>query len=301
MCAAICPLKKIDDTWFWNKKAMHHGINHYQDADRGAWPVDPGPCLPSPCLSLFFNQVLFSPGINSFLVLCLLPWHDHSDEASHRKGRRDMMKLGQKEPPEAVPPLLGRQRSKWEAFAIVAPGVFMANLDTSIVNVSLPSIARTFETSLSGPIEWVVIAYLTVIASFLLPTGWLSDRMGRKRLWIVGLTVFTLGSVVCGAAPALFLLIAAQWAARSGRSLSPGTCSCHPLGCLPSPGARARFGIKRSDGRAWCQHRPYAWRPADAAPDLALDFPGQCSSRVPCHVAGLASASNAGDHGATSQ
>ncbi|GHO50448.1 MFS transporter [Ktedonospora formicarum] len=103
-----------------------------------------------------------------------------------------------------------KQHSKWEAFVVIAPAIFMANLDTSIVNVSLPAIAKTYNTSLGGPIEWVVIAYLTIIASLLLPAGWLSDRMGRKRLWITGLTVFTFGSISCGFAPTLLVLIVAR-------------------------------------------------------------------------------------------
>ena len=59
----------------------------------------------------------------------------------------------------------------------------MAKLDTSSVNVSHPAIARAFGTTLSGPIEWVVIAYLMVVASLLLTVGWLSDRFGRRRFW----------------------------------------------------------------------------------------------------------------------
>ena len=86
----------------------------------------------------------------------------------------------------------------------------MAKLDTSSVNVSLPAIARAFGTTLSGPIEWVVIAYLMVVASLLLTVGWLSDRFGRRRFWAAGLALFTLGSILCGAAPSLSFLIVAR-------------------------------------------------------------------------------------------
>ena len=55
--------------------------------------------------------------------------------------------------------------NKWAVLAIVAVGIFMATLDTSIVNISLPTIAHYFGVALSGAIEWVIIAYLVVIAA----------------------------------------------------------------------------------------------------------------------------------------
>src|SRR6266581_5520384 len=61
--------------------------------------------------------------------------------------------------------------NKWAVLAILAIGVFMATLDTSIVNISLPTIAHYFGVPLNGAIEWVIIAYLVVIAGVLLTTG----------------------------------------------------------------------------------------------------------------------------------
>ena len=98
----------------------------------------------------------------------------------------------------------------WITFALVAVGTFMIMLDTSIVNISLPSIARTFNTPVGGAIEWIIIAYLVTIASTLLTFGRLSDMVGRKPVWLSGLALFTLGSGVCGAANSLPLLIAAR-------------------------------------------------------------------------------------------
>ena len=68
----------------------------------------------------------------------------------------------------------------WITFALVAVGTFMTMLDSSIVNISLPSIARTFHTPVGGAIEWVIIAYLVTIASTSLTFGRLSDMVGRK-------------------------------------------------------------------------------------------------------------------------
>jgi EmrB/QacA subfamily drug resistance transporter len=96
---------------------------------------------------------------------------------------------------------------KWAVMAIVAIGVFMATLDSSIVNISLPSIASYFHVPLSGAIEWVIIAYLVATAAVLLTAGRLADMIGRKAVWTAGLVLFTTSSALCGAAPSLPLLI----------------------------------------------------------------------------------------------
>ncbi|HKS69743.1 MAG TPA: MFS transporter [Ktedonobacterales bacterium] len=103
---------------------------------------------------------------------------------------------------------LERQPSKWTVLVIVAIGVLMATIDSSIVNISLPPIAAYFGVPLSGTVEWVIIAYLVVIAGLLLSVGRLADLVGRKRIWAAGLAVFTVGSALCGAAPTLELLVA---------------------------------------------------------------------------------------------
>ncbi len=105
----------------------------------------------------------------------------------------------------------GEERAnKWTVLAIVAVGVFMATLDSSIVNISLPAISQGFGVPLSGAVEWVIIAYLVMVAAVLLTIGRLSDMVGRKPIWAAGLIIFTTGSAICGAAPSLGLLIAAR-------------------------------------------------------------------------------------------
>src|SRR6202521_3749686 len=105
----------------------------------------------------------------------------------------------------------GREYSnKWVVFAILAIGIFMATLDSSIVNISLPAIASYFGVPLSGAVEWVIIAYLVVIAGVLLTAGRLADMIWHKPIWAAGLIIFTVGSLICGFAPSLLLLIAAR-------------------------------------------------------------------------------------------
>src|SRR5215472_6269577 len=94
----------------------------------------------------------------------------------------------------------GERAGKWTVMTIVAIGVFMATLDSSIVNISLPTIAREFGVPLNGAIEWVIIAYLVATVAILLTAGRLADMVGRKIVWLVGLIVFTTGSALCGAA-----------------------------------------------------------------------------------------------------
>ncbi|HZC04680.1 MAG TPA: DHA2 family efflux MFS transporter permease subunit [Ktedonobacterales bacterium] len=124
--------------------------------------------------------------------------------------------------------------NKWVVFAIVAIGVFMSTLDSSIVNISLPTIATYFHVPLSGAVEWVVIAYLVVIAATLLTIGRVADMTGRKAIWAAGLTIFTIGSALCGAAPSLSFLIAARAFQAIGGSLLFAVSAAMLTGAFPA-------------------------------------------------------------------
>ena len=89
---------------------------------------------------------------------------------------------------------------KWLILTSVSLGSLMATLDGSIVNIALPAIQKDFRIDLTT-VEWVVVAYLLVVGSLLLPFGRLGEVLTFKRVYLVGFAVFTIASVCCGASP----------------------------------------------------------------------------------------------------
>jgi EmrB/QacA subfamily drug resistance transporter len=98
---------------------------------------------------------------------------------------------------------------KWWTLIAVCTGVFMLLLDITIVNVALPDIQRAFGAPLSD-LQWTIDAYALSLAAFLLTAGSLADLLGRRRLFAIGLTIFTAGSLACGLANGSGFLIAAR-------------------------------------------------------------------------------------------
>jgi MFS family permease len=80
--------------------------------------------------------------------------------------------------------------------------VFIVGLDSTIVNVALPSIQRGLHAPVSG-LQWTVDAYTLVLANFLILSGSAGDRVGRRRIFETGLVLFIVGSLLCGVAPGL--------------------------------------------------------------------------------------------------
>jgi EmrB/QacA subfamily drug resistance transporter len=91
--------------------------------------------------------------------------------------------------------------------AVCCISLFMVGLDNTIVNVGLPSIGRDLHTGVSG-LQWTVAAYTIVLAALLMLAGALADRIGRRTIFQVGLSLFTLGSWLCSLAPSLGWLVA---------------------------------------------------------------------------------------------
>jgi EmrB/QacA subfamily drug resistance transporter len=97
---------------------------------------------------------------------------------------------------------------RW-ALASLALSVLLSSLGTSIANVALPSLAAAFNASFQA-VQWIVIAYLLAITTLIVSAGRLGDIIGRRRLLLIGIALFTLASLLCGMAPTLWLMIAAR-------------------------------------------------------------------------------------------
>ena len=98
---------------------------------------------------------------------------------------------------------------RWRVFPPLALGTIMATLDISVVNIALPTLARAFRVPLTT-IEWVVLAYVVTITGLLLTLGRVADVVGRRRVYGVGLAVFTIASALCALSPGAHALIAAR-------------------------------------------------------------------------------------------
>jgi EmrB/QacA subfamily drug resistance transporter len=126
-------------------------------------------------------------------------------------------------------PIISGQGEAGSADAVQAPAVrwtlaslslsmLLSSLGTSIANVGLPTLAQAFDASFRQ-VQWVVLAYLLAITTLVVSAGRLGDLIGRRRLLLIGIAVFTAASVLCGLAPTLGSLIAARAAQGVGAAV----------------------------------------------------------------------------------
>src|SRR5258707_3874091 len=110
-------------------------------------------------------------------------------------------------------------RSRWLALYVLCVGVLMIVLDVTVVNVALPSIQTDLGFSGSG-LAWVVNAYLIAFGGLLLLAGRVGDLVGHKRVFLGGLAVFTIASLVCGLAQSQAMLVAARFVQGAGGAMT---------------------------------------------------------------------------------
>ncbi len=144
------------------------------------------------------------------------------------------------DPPDTSP--AGPGRNPWAALAVLCLGLFMILLDGTIVNIAIPHIREYYDTAFSN-IQWVMNAYILGFAVLLVTFGRFGDLWGRRRLFVSGMLLFTLGSAACGLAPGIYPLIAFRaLQGVGGSAMMPATLSI--IAEMFPPGRRgAAMGI----------------------------------------------------------
>ena len=163
-------------------------------------------------------------------------------------------------------------RSRWVALYVLCVGMLMIVLDGTVVNVALPSIQEDLGFSQSS-LAWVVNAYLIAFGGLLLLAGRLGDLISRRGIFLAGLAVFTVSSVLCGVAQSQEMLIAARFLQGVGGAMASAVILGMIVTMFPEPREQAKaigvFGFVASAGAL---DRPAGRRRADPVDQLALDL-----------------------------
>jgi EmrB/QacA subfamily drug resistance transporter len=130
-------------------------------------------------------------------------------------------------------------RQRWVALVVLCAGFLMIILDQTIVNVALPTIQSDLHFSQSN-LAWVVNAYLIAFGGLLLLVGRLGDLIGRRRIFLVGLTVFTAASLVCGLSSSQGVLIAARFVQGAGGAMTAAVILGMIVTMFPKPSEQAQ-------------------------------------------------------------
>jgi EmrB/QacA subfamily drug resistance transporter len=136
-------------------------------------------------------------------------------------------------------PAAARHGHRYLILGICCMSLLVVSMDSMAINVALPSIRRDFGSSVSG-LQWTIDAYTMVLASFLILSGSTADRIGRRSTFQLGLAVFTLGSLLCSAAPGVGWLIAFRILQALGGSMLNPVAMSIITATFTAPKERAR-------------------------------------------------------------
>lgn len=139
----------------------------------------------------------------------------------------------------AAPPATATDKARWGALAVLCAGQLMIILDATVVNVALPSIQASLGFS-SSSLAWVVNAYLIPFAGLLLLAGRLGDLLGRRRVFVTGIAVFTVASLGCGVAQNAATLLAARVLQGAGGAVASAVTLGMVVTLFPEPRERAK-------------------------------------------------------------
>src|SRR4051794_23945602 len=136
-------------------------------------------------------------------------------------------------------PATDTDRQRWIALYVLCAGMLMIVLDVTVVNVALPSIQTDLGFSQSS-LAWVVNAYLIAFGGLLLLAGRLGDLIGRRRVFLVGLAVFTAASLACGVSQSETMLVASRFVQGVGGAMTSAVILGMIVTMFPKPGEQAR-------------------------------------------------------------
>ena len=147
-------------------------------------------------------------------------------------GQAGLSKPADDHPQRRIGPIVG----------VLALAVFMSSLDLFIVNLAFPYIGRDYAGTTLSSLSWVLNAYTIVFAAVLVPAGRWADRIGRRRVFTIGLAAFTIGSLLCGLAPGVVALIAARIIQACGAGLMVPASLSLLLASVPASTRAAAIG-----------------------------------------------------------
>ncbi|WP_239516330.1 MULTISPECIES: MFS transporter [unclassified Streptomyces] len=148
---------------------------------------------------------------------------------------------GQQDAPPAAATGRGTAPVRW-ALAALSLLMLLSSLGTSIANVALPTLAEAFSASFQE-VQWIVLSYLLAVTTLIVGAGRLGDLIGRRRLLLAGILLFTAASVLCGLAPTLWLLIAARAAQGLGAAVMMALAMAFVGGTVPKARTGRAMGL----------------------------------------------------------
>src|SRR3954468_1211877 len=142
-------------------------------------------------------------------------------------------------------------KTRWLALYVLCAGMLMIVLDATIVNVALPSIQDSLDFSQSN-LAWVVNAYMIPFGGLLLLAGRMGDLLGQRRVFLIGLAIFTVASLACAASVSQEMLIGARFIQGVGGAMASAVILGMIVTMFPEPGAQAKaigvYGFVASAG-----------------------------------------------------